>query len=339
MTRSRDTADTQDNLGGAVAPYVAGKNRIINGDFTWAQRGTTFTLGAGAYTLDRWASLRDGNGTVTLSQQPFTAGSAPVTGYESQYFLQINCSSVGTTSYFTLEQPIEDVRTFANQTVTFSFWARVAAGPTTTGPYLRFNQNFGSGGSASVTTQSPGFVFTNEWKRYTYSVLIPSVSGKTIGASSNLAVQFILPTGGATGTLQFWGMQLEAGNVATPFARAGGSIGGELALCQRYYYLVTAGAGNPLAGIGFVASTTVFDAQLNLPVSMRIAPTVVDYSQVRVFTTTSGNVSGGTVAVFGSNNNVAYMRYTHGSPVFLLDQSGKMQSNATGAFIGVSAEL
>jgi hypothetical protein len=33
MTRSRDVADTQDNLGGAVAPYVAGKNKIINGDF------------------------------------------------------------------------------------------------------------------------------------------------------------------------------------------------------------------------------------------------------------------------------------------------------------------
>ncbi len=33
MSRSRNVADTQDNNGGAVPPFAAGKNKIINGDF------------------------------------------------------------------------------------------------------------------------------------------------------------------------------------------------------------------------------------------------------------------------------------------------------------------
>ena len=31
MSRARDVADIQYNLGGAVPPFVAGKNKIING--------------------------------------------------------------------------------------------------------------------------------------------------------------------------------------------------------------------------------------------------------------------------------------------------------------------
>jgi hypothetical protein len=54
VTRARDVADTQDNLGGAVPPFVAGKNAIINGDMRVSQRGTSFTIASTAYTLDRF---------------------------------------------------------------------------------------------------------------------------------------------------------------------------------------------------------------------------------------------------------------------------------------------
>jgi hypothetical protein len=44
MSRARDVADVQDNLGGAVPPFVAGKNKIINGDFGVWQRGTSHII-------------------------------------------------------------------------------------------------------------------------------------------------------------------------------------------------------------------------------------------------------------------------------------------------------
>jgi hypothetical protein len=39
----------------------------------------------------------------------------------------------------------------------------------------------------------------------------------------------------ASNVIDVWGVQLEVGSVATPFSRAGGTIQGELAACQRYY--------------------------------------------------------------------------------------------------------
>ncbi len=143
MTRSRDVADTQDNLGGAVAPFVAGKNKIINGDFGIWQRGTSFS--ANGYTADRWSCNFSG-ATGTVSQQTFTPGTAPVAGYEGQFFLRLATTVADDNSR--IEQKIENVRTFAGQTVTVSLWAKADSARTITlNPY----QSFGSGGSADVS--------------------------------------------------------------------------------------------------------------------------------------------------------------------------------------------
>ena len=43
MSRAQLTSTVEQNTGGAVSPYVAGKNKIINGDFGIWQRGTSFS--------------------------------------------------------------------------------------------------------------------------------------------------------------------------------------------------------------------------------------------------------------------------------------------------------
>ena len=255
--------------------FAAGKNKIINGDFGIWQRGTSFTPAANAYTYlaDRFRHYRDGSGsTVTVSQQTFISGTAPVSGYEGTYYLRYAQSVAGTGStYSEVAQAIEDVRVYAGQTVTFSFWAKADTTRVVTPSLI---QVFGSGGSSAVTTNGAAQTLTTSWARYTASISVPSVSGKTIGSGSFLSLSIVLPLN-TTQTIDIWGVQLEAGSVATAFQTATGTLQGELAACQRYGYTPTGGIGI----IGSYYSTTSCYTYINLPVSMRTTPTLTVVSQ------------------------------------------------------------
>jgi hypothetical protein len=251
----------------------AGKNKIINGDFGIWQRGTSFSNpSTTAYNADRWLVEHDGSGaTRTVSQQTFTPGAAPVAGYESQYFLQYAVSGGTSNTFQQIEQRIEDVRTFAGQPVTFSFWAKGDAARTVD---ILLNRNFGSGGStADQSAIGSTLNITTSWARYSVTATLSSVTGKTIGAGSY--AQWIMRFAAATAqTIQIWGVQLEYGSKATPFETASGSIQGELAMCQRYYYQAISSEGGNLS-MGFMYSASQLQFTLSYPVTMRAQPTIV----------------------------------------------------------------
>jgi hypothetical protein len=216
--------------------YAAGKNKIINGDFGVWQRGTSFSNpGNGDYTTDRFKISFDGTGaTRTVSRQTFTPGTAPVAGYEGQFFYRVAQTVAGSGQTFLTPviQRIENVQTLAGQTATLSFWAKAGASISISGGLV---QNFGSGGSSSVNTSVGTHNLTTSWQRFTATVSIPSISGKTIGTSAFLELYFDSGSPTAVQTLDFWGFQLEASNTATAFQTATGTIQGELAACMRYY--------------------------------------------------------------------------------------------------------
>jgi hypothetical protein len=280
MSRAQLTSTVEQNTGGAVAPFLAGKNKIINGDFGVWQRGTSFSNPANqAYTADRYLVGYDGTGaTRTISQQTFTPGTAPVSGYEGTYFYRYNQSVAGSGSTFsTIETHLEDVRLFAGQTITLSFWAKAASGFSTN---VLFRQNFGSGGSANVDTASSSITIGTTWQRYTTTVTLPSISGKTIGTSSSLFVMFFTPIN-ATFTFDIWGVQLEAGSVATPFTTASNTLQGELALCQRYYWRISNVAQyDMLSNLGTAYSTTSTFFNFPIKQTMRVKPTSLDYANI-----------------------------------------------------------
>ena len=258
------------------AQFVAGKNKIINGDFGVWQRGTSFTTPNG-YTADRWKAF--GATSDVYSQQTFTPGTAPVTGYEGTFFYQVATSATSADRYWW--QPIEDVRTFANQTMTLSFWAKVSSGTATLKTYV--SQNFGSGGSAEVNSAQQTNNLTTTWTRFTNTFVVPSISGKTIGTSSYLAPVFI--TNATSTTYQIWGVQAEAGSVATPFTTATGTIQGELAACQRYFSKSynTDVAPATVTDVGATFYKTAFTDSFQtwmvfFPVQMRSTPTLTFYS-------------------------------------------------------------
>ena len=338
MTRARDIADQQENLGGAVAPFVAGKNKIINGDFGVWQRGTSgFGLGA-AFNADRWAFYRDGSGaTEAITQQTFTPGTAPVSGYEGQYFWRYAATVAGTgATERSLYTKIEDVRTFANQTVTVSFWAKADAARTIN---LFLAQNFGSGGSASVITSLTGHSVTTSWARYSTTVAVPSISGKTVGTSSFLQLTMSFPVN-VIETIDIWGVQLEAGSVATPFTTASGTIQGELALCQRYYYRNTSGAAFVNMGNGAAISTTASTMDMQFPVTMRAVPTSIDFSTIRLQDFAAGYaITSLTIGTNGTGFQMGEMTANVASGL----TSGKVywigSNNSSTAYIAFSAEL
>ena len=288
MSRAQLTSTAEQNTGGAVAPFVAGKNKIINGDFGVWQRGTSISLSANAaYLPDRFL-CDSGSLNYTFSQQAFTPGTAPVAGYESQYFLRAAATS-GSGGYPKIYQKIENVRTLAGQTVTLSFWIKASA--STTGPYFQLVQYFGTGGSPSATWYSTAINIsvTTSWQRVSYTVTLPSLAGSTVGTNNDSCLQAILnlPNSG-TLSIDTWGWQLESGSVATPFTTATGTVQGELAACQRYWSQsydpgVAAGTVTYTNNEEYwysVAYSTPGDGRrsVNYPVTMRTAPTTTIYS-------------------------------------------------------------
>jgi hypothetical protein len=334
--------------------FFAGKNRLLNGDF--AINARNFTSVSSGYGFDRWLLSISGDGTSTYTPQTFTPGAAPVAGYEAINFARIvTTGQTSATVRTQLVQRIEDVRTFAGQTVTFSFWAKAATGtPKVGGTFL---QNFGTGGSPSGSVFGTGQVVTisTSWARYSFTFALPSLSGKTFGtdlnssylgfflgtsAGTDPSVAWAGPIGIQSATIDFWGVQLEAGSVATPFETATGTIQGELAACQRYYqrFPVETAFGN--IAPGQAVSTTLVYAQVPLKTTMRVAPSVLDRSGTQVSDYNTG-FSSGTFAIYtnGTNSNIATISYTHGSAALTQFRPYTLCGNGATDFIGLGAEL
>jgi hypothetical protein len=71
-------------------------------------------------------------------------------------------------------------------------------------------------------------------------------------------------------------VQLEKGSTATAFDYR--PYGTELALCQRYYYKTTPGAGIALQGAGVCFTTTQARTSISFVVPMRTSPSSLEQS-------------------------------------------------------------
>lgn len=339
-------------IGGSVPTsleFTAGKNKIINGDFGVNQRGFTSTTTSYTFGFDRFKLITN-DGTGTYSAQTFTLGTAPVTGYEGKNFAQIATTGQSATSAYTfLQQPVESVRTFANQTVVLSFWAKASSG--TPKLFAEAGQYFGgSGGSSEVNTAFGTATLSTSWTRYSFSVTIPSISGKTIGTAGDDALLINFWTSAGTNfnartnslgiqttTIQIWGIQLEAGSTATSFQTATGTIQGELAACQRYYVQFGGDAAYQRLANGSWTNTTNLGAMLFLPVTMRIAPSTLTYGTLTTYDGSSFYSISSLTIDAASKNTVQMNAVTASSTQFRFGQL--LTNNSTSGYLGLSAEL
>jgi hypothetical protein len=268
-----------------LSPYQGFRNAIINGDFRINQRAFTSVTTNATFGFDRWRQFNSG-GTVTMSSQSFTVGSPAATGFESETFCRLVTASQSASGDFgVIQQPIENVRTFANSTVTISFWAKATSG--TPKVAVELAQVFGIGGSPSADVDTLGgqVTLSTSWARYSVTMTIPNINGKTIGTTANTSFLNcnLWVSAGSTfnsrlnsigiqnNTFDFWGVQVERGSVATPFEQR--PIQQELALCQRYYY--TSGT---VYGMTYMSMNTNQTGEMltwAFPVTMRAVPTAV----------------------------------------------------------------
>jgi hypothetical protein len=345
--------------GGGTIPasygYAAGKNKIINGDFFINQRGFTTTT-ASAFGFDRFYNQSDGaSGTATFTAQTFTAGTAPVSGYEAKNFLRCVTAGQSAAGVFTIfQQQIEDVRVIAGQTVTISFWAKSASA--TPKIAIEVEQNFGAGGSpsAAVQTYAGQVTLSTSWDRYSVSVAVPSISGKTIGTTANTSsngINLWVSAGttynsrtGSLGiqsnTFDIWGLQVEQGSTATAFQTATGTLQGELAACQRYYFRNTQTGNNQhLTPFGSAVSSTAAAIDVFFPVPMRTNPTAIESANLAVTDGANARTNVTSVTFNASSNLVANCEYNVASGLTQYRPYSLFNQTSTTAYVGFSAEL
>lgn len=167
-----------------AAQHIAGKNKIINGDFSINQRNATSTTSAFAFLADRWKTVSfSGSGTWSIS----TINYGSFAGQISNKAMRITSSS--SSNDHGLQQSIEDVTTLAGQTVTVSFWIR-SSGSTFGLDFIELLQYFGSGGSANVYSYGgQNTSFGSSWTKVSANISVPSVAGKTIGSGNYLNIR------------------------------------------------------------------------------------------------------------------------------------------------------
>ncbi len=331
--------------------YAAGKNKIINSDFSINQYGFTSITGiAGGILLDRWQGIAyQGGGTYTYSLQSFAPSEITTNSpIPAKKFMRITTS--GTTTQdnrVILAQKIEGVDSYAGQTVTVSFWAKALSGS----PYIAVNalQVFGTGGSSAVNVPLGKIQISTNWSRYSITGTIQSIVNKTIGPNDHLRLEMYVSAGTdwatqssslgfQNNTFDIWGVQIESGAQATGYLTSTGTIYGELAACQRYFVRYEKTGGNQTYFLsGQSISTTRAFISLPLPVNMRTSPSISRSAGVSIYNMGS-NFNITTLNLYQSTQNILNLDgyvssgLTNNTPVMI-------SLTANGDYLDFSAEL
>ena len=321
---------------------LSNRNLIINGAMGIAQRGTSSTSsGFKAIDRWRMLA-EGANTTLTQSQVDVAAGTTPYQlGFRKAFKIlnagQSNSNVGGDT--LRIEQHIEDQiiaqsgwnYKSSSSYLTLSFWVKSSGAQN----FVILLQNRSDLGASGAYTYSQNFTVgsTNTWTKITTK--IPGASSLTLDNdnSRGLSVAFYMYMGGddtaanhtdgawqaynnsdlageqniawwttSNATIEYTGVQVEVGPVATPFEHLG--YGRELARCQRYCQVTDDGG----CGVG-VANGTASGAriQMQLKTTMRAAPTVSKFgNNIYIYDGTVAVQVSGTSQEYGTPHSMEW---------------------------------
>jgi hypothetical protein len=328
--------------------YTAGtvqSNPVLNSAFQVWQRGTSVAITASstsAYQADRWQGYRGATGGTVSRQVTGDTTNLPNIQYCGR--IQRDSGNTSTVAFY-YTQSFETINSipFAGKTVTFSFYARAganySAASSALGVYVASgtgtDQNQGAGYTGQVGVINTSATLTTSWQRFTYS--------GTIGATATeLAVQYSFTPVGTAGVNDYFevtGVQLDIGSVALPFRTYAGTIQGELAACQRYYWRGTStNAYGTVATPVIGASTTTAYAMYRAPVTMRTTPSAIEYANLAL-NDTGGATALTVVAINRGNPDFLELTLTAASGLTQYRTYFMCGNNNTAAYLGITAEL
>jgi len=318
---------------------AAGKNLVINGGMDFWQRGTSSTANSTTntgITADRWQAYY--TGTMTTSRQATSdTTNLPNIQYCARVQRNSGQTSTGAVNFSQTIETSESIR-FAGKTVTYSFYARAGANFSAASNVLQITLFYGTGtdqnvyaftGLTSAGSATPSI--TTTWTRYSITATVPATATEL---STFLSY---VPTGtaGTNDYFEVTGVQLELGSVATAFSRAGGTLQGELAACQRYLPAIYFGQDS----FGNSTSTTNSQAPIFFKVTARVAPTGVTVSNLSDWKLyNKGGGSSGTptaIALGGAGVNNATLAITTnaGSPTIASGEIAELYCSQPAGYI------
>jgi hypothetical protein len=335
-------ADSSTSTGLRYQPVNNG-NPVINGAFDIAQRGTSVSVPASTNTatLDRFQLNVGANGASTVSQQA-TADTTNLPNIRYCARVQRNSGQTGTTEmFFATSMETSQSIAYAGQAVTVSFYARKGADYSSASSALKVTLRSGTGTDQNVYGYTGGAspingstkTLTTTWQRF-------EATGTVAATATELAVYFHntpVGTAGANDYYEVTGVQLELGSIATTFKRAGGTISGELAACQRYLPAIS-GATNSI--LGFAYSTTGSQIFIKLPTTARVAPTGITVNPTLTANyalVNQGFTSGTPTAIAWNAGGTDYasinVTTTAAAPTLVAGQPVQLQTSSSNGYI------
>jgi hypothetical protein len=326
--------------------YTAGTvqgNPVLNSAFQIFQRGTSTAGSTTAFGADRWQAYRGTTGSTFSRQVTNDTTNLP----SIQYCLRVQRDSgTSATNQIILGQNFETVNSipYAGKTVTISFYARAGANysPTSSSQpvYIYTGTGTDQNGISSAYTGNAASLsgtatLTTTWQRFTFTATLPTTM-------TEMSIQFPMnPTGtaGANDYYEITGVQIDIGSVALPFRTYAGTIQGELAACQRYYWRSTSTTAYATYGTGISGSATSAYINVNFPVFLRVAPTSIDYANLAVTDGFAYTLAVTNLVITHSSTGTAGLTATNNTGATTSRTAFLANNNNTAGYLGLSAEL
>ena len=341
------------------------KNRIINGGMVIDQRNAGASVSSTGYVTDRFSFDRGVSAATVTGQQSSTV---PSSGFTKSLVLTVGTgAATAAGDYSIFRQAIEGYNvadfglgTASAQTFTLSFWVRSSLTGT-------FGVAFNNGAANRYYVGSYAISVANTWEQKTVTVagdtsgtwLTTNGAGMQVYWDIGVGTTYSAAAGawgtgssiyGLTGgvkllantgaTFYITGVQLEKGSTATSFDYR--PYGTELALCQRYFQLMTNGAsGKAVSGGGGFYTAAIASCPTPSKVTMRTTPTISSNSGTNYWAINNN----GTSTLFNAFDGIIGEATADIAGAYVTGLSrtaghfGYFQSNNASAFLAFQAEL